>query len=160
MMLARKSLGGLPTPPAISGRYFRLKCTDGRTGYYAIAELRFIDATESNVAQGKPVTTTAWRLSASYDIPKIVDGVTADSHTNTYISASGQTNPIITVDFGGAKNIVRYQLVAPHPAASIPGNMTRSWDIQKSDDQVLWETVHTVTNDPAWTSLEEREYVL
>ena len=147
-------------PPAGVGahQFWRLYVTEnnGATDFYlAIAELKLLDASDTNMAVGGTAAASS-TAGAPYLPAAAFDGETS----TRFVSQNGTPLPIwLSYEMPAAVELASYS-VQVLGAAAWGLRTPKAWVLQYSDDGVVWSDAHVVTEQTAWASGEERTYTL
>ena len=103
------------------------------------------------------------RYSASYDAFYAFDGTSNIQSDSGWVSGNGHPSSVgdpqwIKMLFP-VVHAVRWYSITSRNIASV-NEQPKNWLFQGSNDNITWDTLHTVVNAPAWTNGEKREYTI
>tara|TARA_R100001086_G_scaffold173243_3_gene94835 strand:- start:314 stop:805 length:492 start_codon:yes stop_codon:yes gene_type:complete len=150
------AVGGSPSP---GKRYWRLKGTnDGSFSGGALCEIEFYDSIGgSNIVAGGTEIAGSEAFGGTKE--QAFDG---DKLNSFWAGASGAVTAgtsWIGYDFGAGneKDVVQFEITA----RSSGGNANQvwdEWDLEYSDDGIIWTNKNSYSDFTPWTSNETRKY--
>lgn len=116
-----------------------------------ISDKSIVPIMTSNTSPAPFVASASSTYSYVFEPFKAFNGNNSDGWASSYLASLPQW---LKIDLGQQKLIRKYAI------SVVDGNneSPRSWRIEGSNDDLNWNVIHTVINEPYWSARERREY--
>ncbi len=162
-MLEAQLMAGKRSYSGKGYRYYRLMISvfNQPGAAIAISELELFDENGANVSVARGSTAKANGQYGSYSPIFAFNGHWADYPSDCW-QLNGSSPAWISIDLGEPVPLSRYGIHCPNGTSNFSTYSIRYWELQGSNDNVVWEPVHNVVNYQVanWASKEYHEWTI